>query len=495
MRYTPKILLAALGLVSPVIAFAQDEGDPYEDLGLYSESPDFENEQALAEAAEAEAEAAAIEALQNPTESDFRREYSNFVRLVEEQNFDEADISAKRVIQMAIRLFGPQSLETAKALNNLAIVQNSNQQYDAAIQNFASSIEIIELQEDRLNSALVNPLRGLGSAQLGGGRPDLASKSFTRATHITHVNDGPHNIEQVEILEALAEAFVQLGDIDAARSVLNRIHILNVKHFSGDALGLLPSLMRRATWQHRAGYYNDERATYRSAVRIIEDAAGKNDPLLVDPLIKLGESFYYYEPLPDSSQNGFAVSATGETYLKRANRIARRSEDFPWLELATTRLALADYYIVGQSYSRAKNIYEEVWNSLSSDDERMAMRRELLEQPLPIWVEPLPAHTNAAAGMSSTAPGEIQIGTVTVTYSVTQKGRVRIEETVSEPAEFTDMQRMVEREVKRRIYRPRIVNGVTTGADSQTFRHEFRYRMSELEQMRRENREREEGRS
>ena len=116
------------------------------------------------------------------------------------REFDEADISAKRVVEMTIRFYGPQSHEAAKALNNLAIVQHNNGQYAAAIQNFSSSIEILEVVRDRLNEELVNPLKGLGAAQLGNGRPDLAAASFNRATHITHVNEGPHNIEQVEIL-------------------------------------------------------------------------------------------------------------------------------------------------------------------------------------------------------------------------------------------------------------------------------------------------------
>ena len=197
------------------------------------------------------------------TEEDLLKEFGRFRQLLEDQNFDAADIAAKRVVQMSIEIFGPQSAETAKALNNLAIVQQNNEQYEAAIQNFTSAIEIIEIVEDRLNAGLVNPLKGLGAAQLSSGRPDLASNTFVRAKHITHVNEGPHNIEQVEILESLAEANVRLGEIEEARDVLDRIHSLNVRHFEDDTLGLLPSLMRRADWQHRAGYYNDERATYR----------------------------------------------------------------------------------------------------------------------------------------------------------------------------------------------------------------------------------------
>ena len=72
--------------------------------------------------------------------------------LINEGALDEADIAAKRIVEMAIQVYGPQSRETASALNNLGIVQHSNGQYDAAIQNFASSVEILESVEDKLNA-------------------------------------------------------------------------------------------------------------------------------------------------------------------------------------------------------------------------------------------------------------------------------------------------------------------------------------------------------
>jgi len=476
MTFVRQTIPVALLLALCYPAFGQEPNDPYAELGL------IEDDAEVAEPSIAD-ETAPVDEPERPlTEDDVLREHARFIALLEEQNYDAADIAAKRVIEMSIKVYGPQSHETAKALINLAVVQNANQQYEAAIQNFTSSIEIIEVLGDRLNSELVNPLKGLGTAQLGAGRPDLAAKSYARATHITHVNQGPHNIEQVEILESLAEANVRLGDVEAARDVLDRIHMLNVRHFSDDALGLLPSLMRRASWQHRAGYYNDERATYRRAIRIIEDAAGKDDARLVDPLIKLGKSFYYFEPLGGSSPQYFS-GASGETYLKRASRIAERADDFPWLELATTKLALADFYVYSESYSRAKNLYEEVWEDLSTDEERLGIRGELMGQPQPIWTEALPASTNGATGPNR-RDGEIQTGVVTVNFDVTTRGRPRVLESRVEPPQFTDMERVVEREIRRRIYRPAIVDGDITESEPQVFTHEFQYSRSEWEEMR-----------
>lgn len=462
------------------IAQAQDPDSPVEAPGILEQTvPVADDPAPVEDPPPADTDA--------PTSEDVLREYARFKRLLAEQNYDQADISAKRVIEMSIKVYGPVSHETAKALNNLAHVQSNMGQYDAAVQNFTAAIEILETLEDRLNSALVNPLRGLGAAQLANNRPDLAARTFDRATHITHVNDGPHNIEQVELLEALAEANVRRGELQAARDILDRIHILNVRHFADDPLALLPSLMRRADWQHRSGYYNDERATYRRAIQIIEEAVGDEDPRLIDPLIRLGKAYYYFEPLPDNAAGAVSPVGTGESYFKRANHIAEDSEDLSWYDKASAKLALADYYVTRRSFSRAKRLYAEVWDDLAINDDTIEMRAELLQSFVPIWQEPLPPHTSGAAGARDRRDGEIQTGTVTIRYVVDQRGRPRVRDVRTEPEEFSDMERMVEREVRRRRFRPMVIDGSPTRSEMKTFTHEFRYLKTELEEIRAEN--------
>jgi tetratricopeptide (TPR) repeat protein len=474
----------AVGLLClSLAAGAQETGEAQDDAGILDQAVPVADEPAADPVADEFEDTNAV-----PTEDDVLREFGRFQQLLEEENYDEADNAAKRIVQMSIQIYGPQSHETAKALNNLAIVQHNNKQYDAAIQNFVSAIEILEVIEDRLNAQLVNPLRGLGAAQLGNGRPDLASQTFGRATHITHVNDGPHNIDQIEILEAMAEANVRLGDLEMARDILDRIHVLNVRHFANDALGLLPSLMRRASWQHRAGYYNDERATYRRAVRIIEESAGKDDPRLVDPLLRLGKSFYYYETLTDDTRRSMLGSA--ELYLKRAARIAESSQELPWLERANAKLALADYYISSDSFNRARKAYKEAWDMLSGDEERLDMRAELLGDPVPVWEEPIPTYSNAASAAGRNAKDK-RSGTVTVNYTVSARGRVSGIRSEANPPQFTDMLRMVHREIRRRVFRPQIIDGEPVDSGELLFRHEFVYLQPELEELKNQAEEKE----
>ena len=413
------------------------------------------------------------------TEERLREEFAHYRRMVSEGTLDAADVAAKRIVEMAIILYGPRSGETASALSNLAIVQHNTGQYDAAIQNFESSVEIIEVVDNRLSSSLVNPLKGLGASQLASGRPDRANRTFNRAAHITQVNEGPHNIGQVEILESVAETFLRMGDLKAARSILDRIHILNVRFYEKDPMGLIPSLMNRAAWQHRAGYYNDERASYRRAIRIIEGAGNKNDPMLIEPLRRLGESFYFVDVNSGTPQPQ-GLLATGELYLKRAARIAERADDVEYEDAAKAKLALADYYTYTESTNRARKMYREVWNDLSTDEQRIAHRGELFDTPVPTRTDPLPTF----AGKGDGARDDVRTGRIVVNYSVTARGRVRNIRTEAFPPEFTDMQRMVHREVRRRPFRPRLEEGAPVDSDGLVFEHEFTYLQSDLEAIR-----------
>ncbi len=400
---------------------------------------------------------------------------------------DEADTVAKRVVELTIRLFGPESSETAKALTNLAIVQHRNQQFDAAQQNFEASIEIIEDIDDRLSTRLVNPLKGLGAAQLEAGRPDLAAGTFTRAVHVTHVNDGPHNMNQVEILESLAETNYRLGALDEAKKAHDRIYALNRRYFDQQPMALIQPLMRRAAWQHRTGHFNDERTTYRTIIRIIENNKGKDDALLVEPLLKLGESYYFVD-LTGSQPYHQATVTSGEIYFKRALRIAENSDEIDWLDLAEAKLALGDYYLSQTSQGRARGLYKEAWAVLSGDEDREAIRRDLLQKPVPLRYNVLPRYVGDAKPADAQSQAETLLtGTIAAIYDVTVRGKAsNFKITAATPEEFTDMQRYVQREIRSRLYRPVYTEEGPVEAVDQQFTHTFYYRKSDLDEIKKQ---------
>jgi tetratricopeptide (TPR) repeat protein len=460
--------------ILPLLAIGQDEDGSSEDFVDPTEQSVPVADETVVQGPEPEAIAG--------DEEQLVEEFARYRQMVQEGSLDEADIAAKRVVELALKIYGPRSRETANALNNLGIVQHSIGQFDAAIQNFSAAVEIIEAVEDRLNDALINPLKGLGSAQLSNGRPDLARSTYMRAAHISQVNEGPHNLDQVEILELIAEAYIRLGDTKEARKMLDRIHIINVKQFEKNPLGLLPSLMSRADWQHRAGYYSEERASYRRAIRIIETSTDKNNPMLIEPLIRLGKSFYFIDvSMSTPQQTGLIV--TGETYLKRATRIAGKAESMPWREQASTQVALADYYVFIESQSRARKIYLNVWDSLSVDAEHIEQREDWFTDPVAVRTDDLPI----SAGKNGDSPrDDILSGKIVVEYSVSSRGRVRDLRTEAFPPEYTDIQQMVHREIRGRVHRPRLEGGVPVDAENLIYEHPFSYAKADLDEMRRD---------
>ena len=414
-------------------------------------------------------------------------EFQRFKDLKEAGALDEAENTAKRIIELSIQATGPTSNDTAHALNNLAIIQHDTQDYAAAQQNFSAAIEIIEDNEDRLNALLINPLRGLGAAQLADDRPGQASRTFQRAVHISHVNEGPHNLEQIGILEALAETNLRLGDTEAAKNNHDMIYALNVRHYELSSMEMVPALLRRAAWQRRTGYILDERATYRRIIRIIETASGKDHISLIRPLMKLGESYFFV----DSSQSQTfraATASTGEMYFKRAVRIAEENPESNWVTLAKAKLAIGDYYNFRSELNRARKSYRDAWDLLSAEDDRLATRKETLEVLTALNDDPIPRYVgNATRGDRQLEDDGLREGHIIVSYNVSARGRVSgLKIVESTPAEFDDMRRLVQRRMRTRIFRPRHEDAEPVESTNEVFTHTFFYLLEDLQKLREE---------
>ena len=415
-------------------------------------------------------------------------EFQRFKELKEAGALDEAENIAKRIVELAIRATGPTSDETAKALNNLAVVQHLTADYEAAQQNFSAAIEIIEDNEDQLNEKLINPLRGLGASQLESGRPDLASRTFRRAVHISHVNEGPHNLDQIGILESLAETNLRLGSLEEAKNNHDMIYALNVRHFEGSSIDMVPSLLRRAAWQRRTGYILDERATYRRVIRIIESTNGKDDVTLISPLMKLGESYFFVDTSESQSFQA-ATAASGEMYFKRAARIAEENPGADWAILAKAKLALGDFYNFRSEQSRALRSYRDTWDLMSVEEDRLDTRKVTLEVLTALNDDPIPRYAGDATFRDRDADNNIlREGRIIMTYDVTVRGRVSALKVVeATPVEFDEMRRFVQRELRTRIFRPRFEDAEPVASPNQVFTHTFYYQQEELEKRREEN--------
>ena len=410
-----------------------------------------------------------------------RRLFVLYMDAVADRTFTEADSLAKQIVELTIEIHGLDSHESAKALTNLAIAQHGIEDFESAILNYDAAIGIIERVEDRLNSALINPLRGLGAAQLASGRPDLARDTFDRAVHISHVNEGPHNLDQIETLHSLAETYLAVGEFDDAVDIQKRIYYLQARNVDARSVDIIPALRTRARWQHRMQLYEQERYTLRRIISVIEDNKGKESLDLIAPLTELGNSFLFisYSDAPYSQP----VSVTsGEIYLKRAVRIAEANPEADWRILTDAMLELGDYYLLSERPNRGHRVYRDVWRLLSEDEARAASRAEQLEQVVLLQdIDPPTMYGgDPAVPVSADLPGYLT-GTAVYRYSVSTRGRstnVRLVE--SDPPGLDDMYQSVGRQIRRIMHRPRLEDGAPVQTDDLTFNHTFYYREADL---------------
>jgi len=413
--------------------------------------------------------------------AEIRRLFAVYKESINSASYLEADTLAKRIIELSIKLFGINSAESAKALTNLAIAQNGNQEYEAAERNFRASIEIIERISDRLNSSLINPLKGLGSTQLANGRPDMARASFQRAVHISHVNDGPHNMGQIEVLESMAEIYLAVGEHKKAVDIQERMYAIQARKIEPHSMGIVPALKKQAHWQHRLQMYERERVSWRKIIDVLERNYGKKDLRLIPPLTSLGKSYLFITPAEYDMQPEVSV-ASGETYLRRANRIAETNPDSDWQILGQTMLSLGDYYVLSARANRAARIYKVLWTLLSEDEERLGNRREYLER-LNILQEIYPPKYYRSEQIDEGIPKdeEFETGTISYGFTVNAAGKaVDIYHIETHPPEFQDMSDRVRRNLRRLVYRPRLEDGTIVNTPETTYTHEFFYRPEDL---------------
>ena len=78
-------------------------------------------------------------------------------------------------------------------------------------------------------------------------------------------------------------------------------------------------------------------------------------------------------------------------------------------------------------------------------------------------------------------------GHIIVSYDVNTRGRVSALKIVeATPAEFDDMRRLVQREMRTRVFRPRFEDAEPVESTNEVFTHTFYYRQEDLEELREE---------
>jgi len=412
-----------------------------------------------------------------PTESPRLQELTAYyAESVAARQYHEAETAAKQRIEYLIEADASSPSAMADALMDLAFAQRQIEQYDAALQNYLASVSLLERTGNLLSDELIRPLREIGDTYMAAGQAELALPAYERALHLSHVNAGPHNLDQAETLDAMSMAEAAAGRFDAALAVNDRLAALYGRRFGSSSEEMLPVLQRRAAMLNSLERHQDERMVHLDIVRIIERHRGESDVSLIEPYTAIGRT--YLEEAGEVVFRSEPTGQTGETFLRKAVEVAERSPDAGRKIHALALIQLADYYTVLDVQDKARQNYRAAWRMLSTEAALLEERKTTLEQVVTLLHPPLDDHANFGYRGGAGEPGDADRleGYIVARFTVTKRGRATdIEIIEAAPADFAEMQTRMQRTLRESVYRPRYQDGDPVRAEGQMFRHDFLY--------------------
>lgn len=389
--------------------------------------------------------------------------HNRFLRLNDEERYSEARFAAQQVVDLTREEYGPDAIELATPLVNLATMQMRNEQLEFAEQIYRDAIAIIESHEKMLSKRLINPLTGLGATYNRLGLYDQAIKTFDRALRINHVNDGFYNFEQFKVYDGLTEGYVGQQEIEDANFYQEiQLEIYQRKIGVNDP-GIVPGLYKLADWYKRSGQLELAMQSYRRADDILRK--GDSEELSLQRVEALEGMAHVYE-------SGGNQSA-GASVFKRALDIIDAQSEIDYRMRATVMVKLGDLYTRSGRSTSAEKYYAEAWRDLSRDDVYLDLRDQFFANPVRVAGRQLSslAHAPNTRGKS---PDTLEDGYVLISYTVNSNGRAEDVKVIeSDPPDMMDQ--VLVSTFQRSWFRARRIDDEAVDADRLFYQLDFRY--------------------
>jgi tetratricopeptide (TPR) repeat protein len=401
--------------------------------------------------------------------------YKEFRVQYDAKKYAEAQPLAERLVELTEAQYGSEELPLTNPLTNLATVQYKLGQYSAAIENYQRTLRILQAKSTIADKQQIRPLHGLGVSFMGANDPESAVVALKRAADLSRNTDGLFNINQIEFIDALIDAYEASGRYAEAEK--ESLYAMRVEEaaYGRSSIKLLNRLDKLALWYEAARRYTSERGVYERALGILARSAPENDLRRVPPLRGIARSFrleasYGAEGADTGATFNAGNSAApvfsdatqqrrGESSLNTALSIIDANQPVNEQLRGLVLIDLGDWFLVSNATRRAYESYADAWKALAS-----VGNTRILESPRILMYRP----SISSVDRSQLDPAEAVIKTVTLQFKVDRDGRI---DEVTSPT--TDVPENIVRNsaasMKRSRYAPRIENGVAVPTDNVIF--------------------------
>jgi len=401
--------------------------------------------------------------------------YKEFRTQFDAKKYAEAQPLAERLVALTEEQYGADELALTNPLTNLATVHYKLGHYPAAIENYQRTLRILQAKSTMADRQQIRPLHGLGVSFMGANDPESAVVALKRAADLSRNTDGLFNINQVEFIDALIDAYEASGRfVEAEKESMYAMRVEEAA-YGRNSIKLLSRLDKLAVWYEGARRYTSERNIYERALSILAKAAPENDLRRVGPLRGIArsfrlEAFYGVEGADNgasfnSGNTGAPVFADGtqqrrgETALAAALDIIDGNAPINEQMRGEVLTDLGDWFLVSNALRRAYDSYAEAWKAFAK-----VSNTQLLDAPRVIAYRP----SISSIDRSQLDPAESVVKTVELHFKVDRDGRI---DEVTSPT--TDVPENIVRNsmssMKRSRYAPRIENGVAVPTENVVF--------------------------
>jgi tetratricopeptide (TPR) repeat protein len=300
---------------------------------------------------------------------------------------------------------------------------------------------------------------------MGANDPESAVVALKRGGGSLAQHRGLFNINQVEFIDALIDAYESTGRYVEAEKEAGYAMRVEEAAYGRNSIKLLDRLDKLARWYEDSRRYTSERNVYERALGILAKSAPENDLRRIVPLRGIARSYrleaiYGAEGADTGSQ--FNSAGTGAAVFVDGTQ-QRRGEGALMAALAVidanppadeelrgeVLVDLGDWYLIANVLRRAYDTYADAWKALAS-----VSNTKILESPRVLAYRP----SISAVGRSQLDPTESTVKTIELHFKVDRDGHI---DDVTSPT--TDVPDAIIKNsissIKRSRFAPRIQDG------------------------------------
>jgi CHAT domain-containing protein/tetratricopeptide (TPR) repeat protein len=270
-----------------------------------------------------------------------------FMQLFEQHRYQEALPYAEKTLAIREKALGPEHLDTAYSLNNLALLYMVLGAGEKAESLFQRSIAIIEKALGPGHPSIASYLNNLITLYLDMGEYDKAQPLCHRSLAIIEKTLGPEHTEIVVSLNKLAELYYIMGAYEKAEPLYKRSLAIREKALGLEHSGTVFSLDKLAELYYQMSAYDKAEPLFMRSLAINEKTLGPEHPETANSLNSLGALY-----------TALGAYEKAEPLYQRSLAIREKALG-PWFLVTSYSLNnLAELYYKMGAYEKAEPLYQ-----------------------------------------------------------------------------------------------------------------------------------------